>query len=157
MSAARGRELTEDGGWDARDLGGLSGPRRRRPPHAERTGEAGSQVRLVDRCGRMPVRLDPPAVAGAPAPVAPVDEVGHDDVAVHVGIAVAIDRVGERRRDHTARRDDRALRSRSPPRRDAVVLEIRQRACHPLEMGRHHTVRDLPSLNRTARWPTWER
>ena len=65
---APGGEFTEEVRPHADDLGRTARPGG--PAHTEPGGQAGAQVRLVDRRRRLAVCLHPAAVAGAPAAVA---------------------------------------------------------------------------------------
>ena len=82
--------------------------------------------------------LHPATVAGAPAAVRPVHEVGHHDVGVQVGVAVAADGVGESAGDHPGGGDHEPLGSRAAGGRDGVPLQVRQRTLHRLDVGGDH-------------------
>ena len=113
------------------------------PPHAERRGQPGAQVGLVDRRGGQAMRGDPPPVTGTPAAVRTVDEVRHHDVAVDVRIAVSADAMREHGRDGAAGGQHRAGGTRSPGGGDGVLFQIRKRPRDGLVVHGHDRARRL--------------
>ena len=153
-----GGELAEQRRRDAGDLRPLSG--RSHPAHAEHRRQAGPQVRLVHRPCRLAMRGDPSPVARAPPAVHAVHQVRHDDVAVEVRVAVAVERVGEEPGDHAGGRDHGSFGARcaaAPRCRGAPGTRVRRR---PPRCGRaprrgrsphprvaNSTLTDLGALN----------
>ena len=78
------------------------------------------------------MRRQAPMVAGAPPAVGAVHHVGHHDMGVQMRVEIAVDPVGERRRDQARGRHDLALLTRAPSAPRRVRLDVAQRALHAL-------------------------
>ena len=81
---------------------------------------------------------DPPAVTGAPTPVGSMHEVGQDDVAVEVGIAIAADSVREDSGEGATGGQHSTSGTRSPGGGDGVAFQVRKGAGDCVGVRRDH-------------------
>ena len=120
--------------------------------------QAGPQVRLVHGPARSTMRPQPPVITRPPAPVGPVDQVGHHDVAVQVRIEVAIDPVREHGGQRARRGDHRLLGSRPPHRAHAMPFQVGHGSGHRLGVHPDDPAGYIVTAQeRRARWRTWAR